>query len=176
MAEHQTPSNGIVVREETVGDLLADQRDLWRIRGVGVREIAAANERDTECREVAGAHAMQVGMRPLADPRQRHAFEGDVGARVVARERHAGAERGGLDAGQGPRLGQQSRPERADGLAVLVPRRRQRHLHRQQTLGPEARIHGHQAQEAAGHQAGANQEEERQRDLERGEGAAETLL
>src|SRR5271156_4646422 len=96
-------------------------------------------------------------MREFSGTGKRQAFDRDIRAAVIARERNDGADGGGFDAGNLPDAVEKLLPEIQDGRIFGVLVAAQIHFHGEDAGGLEAGADLNQMVEAPEHQSGADE-------------------
>ena len=149
---------------EAFGHRRADDRHGRRISAIGVVEIAAAQQRDAQCREVSGTDGGRIDIAAASAIVQLLIVDKDVLCLHGGPQRHAIGLRHGHDA----RNGCQPLPQ-LPGERLARGGGHRRHLqHRHQDDGVlpfESRVDVLRALQAAHEQAGAGQQDERDREL-----------
>ena len=176
LIERHALAERLAVREVAAGQAFADDGDAGRLPIVGGAEVAAAHERQPHRREVAGQDDAIDAAGPIVLRRPRPAVDVEAERPDVADQRRMVDGAGRLDAGQGAQPLDRGGEERGAPARVGLGGALYRHRHRQHAARVEARIDRRRRGEAAQHEAGADQQDERQRQLRDDEHVAQQRL
>ena len=163
------------IRPVLARQTLVDDGDLRAVLGVGISEVAALKEGNAHCAEVTRRNHIVLDEWCLSNGKDREALDRQAAAPVVAIQRQCRDSAGGFNTGQ--------RAQALHQLPVIIdaPRlfgvfdARQIDPHRHDACGIHSRIDLLQSEEAAHHQARANQQHQRQGDFRDDHQAARTL-
>ena len=170
----QTAPDGVPAVQVVAHERLVHQDDLRRAVIVGRAQLAPLQQRDAERLHITGRRPDDLGVVLLAGRTRRFALDLEAEARVELRiEGDAGQDRSALDARKRRDSLQQLLLEGADRLILAVLVLGEHRLRHEDVAGiREAGAYREQAVQRADHEAGADDQDEGERDLRHDESGA----
>jgi hypothetical protein len=168
------PAERVLVRKCLSSNRLIDHRDERPVKRIAVIEVAPGPQRDSERRERTRRHDRKDRRRPTPCLRLRGHLVDEVGPGRLDRSRRRHRRSGRQHARQAANPGEHVFEELARASDAHGRRRGHARPHYQHVLGPKSQGHVVQRHEALDQQAGAGDQDHRQRDLRDHHRAAQT--